>query len=116
MIALAFGSGAPGSDLSKADPMARQAFDTHGVQVLIQPVYHELLHDEQVCVAVLLRLELSSHERSPSPGDQRAPFVRTRTHDPFSLYPSSLNFRSPFFNAASISSTSGAQEIGRAHV
>jgi bifunctional non-homologous end joining protein LigD len=36
-------------------------------------------------------------------------FVRTSTHEPFSLYPLSVNFRSPFLSAASTSSTSGVQ-------
>src|SRR4029453_3468346 len=46
------------------------------------------------------------------PAERPAPYrplVRTSTHDPFNLYPSSLNLRSPFFSAASTSSVSGAQ-------
>ena len=48
---------------------------------------------------------------SPAPALERLPPqrppVRTSTHEPFSLNPSSVNFRSPFFNAASTSSVSG---------
>ena len=43
-----------------------------------------------------------------------APLVRTRTHDPLSLYPSSVNLTSPFFRAASTSSTSGVH-VPRSH-
>src|SRR5205823_13456866 len=58
------------------------------------------------------RCLMSSHDRSPPP--DHLPLVRTSTHEPFSLMPSSVNFRSPFFSAASTSSTSGVH-VPRSH-
>ena len=49
------------------------------------------------------RCLISSQLRSP------AVRVRTSAHDPLSFTPFSRSFRSPFFNAASTSSTSGSQ-------
>src|SRR5450830_790840 len=42
------------------------------------------------------------------------PFVRTRTHEPFSFSPSSVNLRAPFSRAASTSGDSGAH-VPRSH-
>src|SRR5919106_493141 len=58
------------------------------------------------------RCLISSQLRAPSePVGGRAPGyrppVRTRTHEPLSLYPFSVNFKSPFLRAASTSATAG---------
>src|ERR1044071_8553966 len=45
-------------------------------------------------------------EGPPLRGEDPHPRRRTSTHDPFSLKPSRVNFRSPFLSAASTSSVS----------
>ena len=62
---------------------------------------------------------ISSHDLPSSAGfspGRRAPqpLVRTSTHEPFSLKPSSVILRSPLASAASTSSTSGVQ-VPRSH-
>src|SRR5688572_32040903 len=57
------------------------------------------------------RCLIRSQDRSPPPPEppQPPPFVRTSTHEPFSLKPFRVNFRSPRLSASSTSSTSGVQ-------